>query len=134
MHADRILGWVTVATVLLATTMNCRAGVLDGTKWKVKVVPDKTAADNGEKEFDDELVFADGKFTSTALLGKGFKPSKYRGEVEPNEAEFEVEQVSETGGVVNWLGEIRGTNAVGRLRWTRKDRGNFAFEFSGNKE
>jgi hypothetical protein len=134
MHTNRILGWVTAASVLLVTAMNCRAGVLDGTKWKVKVVPDKTAADKGEKEFADELIFADGKFTSTALLPQGFKPSKYNGEVEPGEAEFEVEQVSETAGVVTWLGEIRGTNAVGRLRWMQKDRGNFAFEFSGNKE
>jgi hypothetical protein len=134
MHGDRILGVVTGAIVLLIIAVSCRAGVLDGTKLKVEVVPDKATADKGEKEFADELIFADGKFTSTALLPKGFKPSKYNAEVETNEAEFEAEQVSETDDVVSWLGEIRGTNAVGRLKWKREDGSYLSYEFSGTKE
>jgi hypothetical protein len=134
MHGNRILGLVTGAIVLLDIAVTCYAGVLDGTKLKVKVEPDKPAAEKGEKGFEDELIFADGTFTSKALLTKGFKPSKYNGEVEPNEAEFEVEQVGETNNVVNWLGEIRGTNAVGRLKWKREDGSNLSYEFNGTKE
>jgi hypothetical protein len=122
------------ATALFAVALICRAEALDGTKWRIKVVPDKAAADKGKKEFDDELIFAHGKFTSTALLKKGFKPSKYFGDIEPNEAEFEVAQVSEKAGAVTWLGEIRGTNTMGRLQWTQKDGGKLAYEFTGTKE
>jgi hypothetical protein len=134
MQTDKIAGLVMAATVLFASAIIMQAAMLDGTKWKIKVVPDKAAADKGEKEFEDELIFADGKFTSTALLRKGFKPSKYGGEAEEKEAEFEVEQLSETNGVANWLGEIRGTNAVGRLKWQQKDGSNLSYEFNGTKE
>lgn len=134
MQTHRIPGLIVAATMLLAVAVICCAQALDGTKWKVKVVPNEAVAAKGEKEFNDELIFADGKFTSTALLKKGFKPAKYNGDIEPKEAEFEVEQVSETNGVVTWLGEIRGTNAVGRLQWRQKDGGKLAYEFSGTKE
>ena len=125
-------------TILTATSLllaiNCRAGFLDGTKAKVKVVPEQAAADKGEKEFDDTLTFADDKFTSAAFLAKGFKPASYRGEVEQNEAEFEVEQTSESDGVINWLGEIRGKKVLGRLQWRKKDGTNLSFDFEGTKE
>src|SRR5437867_1272985 len=119
MQANRTQRLTTVLAMLLASAIIVHAGVLDGTKWKVRLVPDKAAADKGEKEFDDELIFTDGKFTSTALLRRGFKPSKYHAEVEPREAEFEVQQVSETDGTADWHGEIRGTNTVGGLEWTQ---------------
>ena len=134
MQTNRIHGLMITSTVLLAAAAICCAEALDGTKWKVKVVPNQAAADKGEKEFDDELIFADGKFTSTALLKKGFKPAPYRGDIEPREAEFEVEQVSETNGVITWLGDVRGTNTMGRLQWRQKDGTRLAFEFSGTKE
>src|SRR2546425_9571373 len=102
MQANRTQRIAILLAMLLASAIIVHAGVLDGTKWKVKVVPDKAGADRGEKEFDDELIFTDGKFTSTALLRKGFKSSKYNAEVEPHEAEFEVELVSATNGVAAW--------------------------------
>ena len=134
MHIRRIHRAAIVATGLLAAAVLCRAAFLDGTKCKVTLVPEKEAADKGEKKFSDTLTFADDKFTSTALLAKGFKPAPYRGEKEPNEAEFEVEQTSDTGDVVNWQGEIRGKKVVGRLRWTRKDGTHLAYEFEGTTE
>ena len=126
---------ITIAsTLLLAGSMLVHAGVLDGTRWKVKVVPDKAAADKGAKEFGDELIFADDKFTSTVLLRKGFAPAKYRADVEPTEAEFEVEQRSQTNGVVVWEGEIRGTNTLGGLQWMQEGRADFLYEITGTKE
>ena len=123
----------TTAVVVLGAFV-VKAATLDGTKWKVKVTPDKAAADKGEKEFDDELIFADGKFTSSACLSHGFKPSKYKYESEDNEAEFEVEQVSDKEGVATWLGQVMGTNTVGRLAWKKKDGTNLAYDFNGSKE
>ncbi len=134
MQANRISRATIVGAILLASAIIVRAGLLDGTKLKVRVVPDKAAADQGAEGFDDELIFADGKCTSTALLQKGFKQAKYSAEVEPNEAEFEIELVSATNGVVVWTGEIRGTNTLGGLQWMRKGRSNLMYEFTGTKE
>ena len=134
MQATRFRRVVILSAMLLAAAGIVRAGVLDGTRFKVKVVPDKATADKGEKGFEDELIFADGKFTSTALSRKGFKSTKYRAESESWEAEFEVELVSATNGVAVWIGEIRGTNALGGLQWIQKGRGDYMFEFNGTKE
>src|SRR5437870_3354924 len=133
MQANRIRKVTIVGALLLASAIIVHAGVLDGTKLKVKVVPDKAAADKGAKALDDELNFADGKCTSTALLQKGFKQAKYSAEVEPNEAEFEIELVSATYGVVVWTGEIRGTNTLGGLQWMQEGRSNLMYEVSGAK-
>jgi hypothetical protein len=126
---------LTIASALfLVCAVIVPAALLDGTKFKVKVVPDKATAEKGAKEFDDELIFADGKFTSTTLSRKGFKPSKYYAESEPNEAEFEAEQRSTNNGVATWTGEIRGTNAIGGLVWARPNGTNFTYDFTGTKQ
>ena len=108
-------------------------GGLDGQRWKISVVPDKAAAEKGGKEFSDTIIFAGDKFSSTALDAKGFKPVSYRGDFEENEAEFEAEQVSETEGVVLWLGEIRSDRMSGTLQWKKKDGGTLLFDFTGTK-
>jgi hypothetical protein len=127
---------VTIASaLLLGGAVIVQAALLDGMKFKVKVVPDKATADKGVKAFDDELIFADGKLTSTALLPESFKPAPYHAEAEPNEAEFEAELKSATNGVATWTGEIRGTNTVGGLQWLQKDGAtNFSYDFTGTKE
>ena len=125
---------VTVSAMLFVSSILLHAATLDGTKWKVKVVPDKATADKGGKEFDDELIFAGGKFTSTALLRKGFEPSKYKVETEPGEVGFEVEQFRATNDVAIWIGDLRGTNTIGGLQWKQKVNGDFIYEFTGTKE
>lgn len=134
MQANNVRKVTVLSAILLASAMIVHAALLDGTKFKVKVVPDKAAADKGAKAFDDELIFADGKFTSTALLRQGFQPVKYHAEAEPNEAEFEAELVSATNSVAAWTGEIRGTNTMGGLQWLQKDGTYFGYEFTGTKE
>src|SRR5258706_11215915 len=121
--------------MLFALACPCRAGFLDGTTGQLKVVPEQAAADKGAKEFSDKITFADGKFSSSFFLAKGFKPAVYRGETEPNEAEFEVEQTSESEGAITWLGEIRGEQIVGRLMWQKKESQGPAltYNFEGTK-
>ena len=120
-----------------------RAGVegasksLDGTKWKIKAVPDKATADKGGKEIEDEWVFANDKFTSTAMAREGFKPATYRLETEPGEIEFEIEQskaVKATNDVVIWTATIQGTNATGGLQWKKKVNGDFLYDVVGTKK
>lgn len=134
MHANRIQRVIVALALIFAGGIIVRAGILDGTKLKVRAIPDKASADRGAREFNDELIFANDKCTSTNLLRKGFTPARYHAEAEPNEAEFEVELVSATNGVATWTGEIRGTNTLGGLVWSRKNGTNFVYEFTGTKE
>jgi hypothetical protein len=134
MQAKNVRRTTIVSAIFLGGAILVHAALLDGTKFKVKVVPDKAAAEKGAKAFDDELIFADGKFTSTALLQKGFKPVKYNVETEPNEAEFEAQQVNGTNTTADWSGEIRGTNTMGGLQLQQKDGTYLGYEFTGTKE
>ena len=106
---------------------------MDGTSGQVQVVPEPAAVEKGATEFADKITFSDGKFSSTYFSAKGFKSAPYRGEIEPNEAEFEVEQISETEGVISWLGEIRGKQILGRLKWQKKDGSLLSYNFEGTK-
>jgi hypothetical protein len=130
---SRFAGAIIGATFLLLA-LTCRSVMLDGTICRVKVTPGSAASNKDPKEFDDTLSFADGKFTSKAFLAKGFKPAVTRGEEEKNEAEFEIEQTNDTGDVLNWQGEIRGSHVGGKLRWIKKDGAVLAYYFNGTKE
>lgn len=134
MKMNRIIGLAVISAMVFAVAIACYAGVLDGTRGKVKVIPDKATADGGEKGFDDTLSFADGKFSSTFFLAKGFKPAAYNGEKEANEAEFEVEQTSVTNGLINWLGEIRGKKLAGQMRWKKTDGHTLTYNFAGTQD
>jgi hypothetical protein len=119
--------------MLFALAYPCRAGFLGGTTGELKVVPGQATAGKGVKEFSDKITFADSKFSSTYFSAKGFKPAAYPGETEPNEAEFGVEQTSESDGVVTWLGEIRGKQIVSRLIWRRNEGATLSYNFEGTK-
>ena len=49
MRANRIQRITIISALLLASTIVVHAVALDGTKWKVKVVPDKASAEKGAK-------------------------------------------------------------------------------------
>ena len=137
MQANRARRVIIASVLLLAGGVIIHAEMLDGTKWKVKVVPDKATADKGAKAFDDELIFTNGEFTSKIMLREGFKPSKYKVETEPGEVGFEVEQskaIKATNDVAIWIGDIRGTNATGGLQWKKKVNGDFLYDVTGTKE
>lgn len=110
------------------------AGFLDGTRWQITLVPEQDAAGKGAKAIEDKVSFADGKFSSAFFLARGFKPAKYKGETEINEAEFELEQTSKAEGVINWLGEIRRDEISGRLQWQKKDGTTWWYDFHGKKD
>jgi hypothetical protein len=143
MQRNRIHKIAVVSVILLASAILVRATLvdgsklLDGTKWKVKAIPDKATADKGGKDFEDEWVFANGKFTSKAMVPEGFKPAPYKLESEPGEIEFEIEQskaIKATNDVVIWTATIQGTNVTGGLQWKKKVNGDFLYDVVGTKE
>jgi hypothetical protein len=119
---------------LTVIAMNCWAGVLDGIHAKVRIVPATAPADKSDQGFDDTLSFADGKFSSTAFLAKGFMPARYNGEKEQIEAEFEVVQTNNVGDEIDWLGNIGGSHVGGRLHWLKKDGTRVLYFFNGTEE
>ena len=122
------------ATLAMLTATAARAELLDGTKWKVQVVPSEAAAAKGEKEFADELVFADGKFSSTATLAKGYPQAAYRAEDESYEIEFESVLVNTAEGKATWSGGIDKTSITGRLEYIHKDGTKLYYTFKGKRE
>ena len=118
----------------LLTTITAQAELLDGTKWKVQVIPQKQAADKGEKEFADELTFADGKFISQASAAKGFPRAAYSAEDESYEIEFESTLVSESEGRATWSGGITKKTLTGKLELIKKDGSKLYYTFKGERE
>jgi hypothetical protein len=119
---------------LTVIAMNCWAGALDGIRANVRIVPADAPADKSDKGFDDTISFADGKFSSTVFLAKGFQPARYNGEREEHEAEFTVTQTNGVGEVIDWLGNINRNRVGGRLQWMTKDGTRVPYYFNGTKE
>lgn len=120
------------AVLLFLPLSGAHADVLAGS-WQITLTPDKATAEKGAAKFTDTVEFADGKFSSAVLATIGFKPAAYRGDFEEREAEFDLEQESESEGVAIWIGEVRGGKMTGRLQWKKKDGTNLFFNFSGSK-
>lgn len=122
-----------VAMLAVAGTAE-HAERMDGTKWKVKVTPDKDSADKGAKAFDDEFIFAKGQFTSTALDAHGFKPGPYRFETEDAEVEWSADKESAIAGMAGWGGRVEGNTTTGNFHWQKKDGTSLFYKFTGTKE
>jgi hypothetical protein len=122
----------------LATTWSARAFFkqpFEGTRWKVTVTPDSDAANAGEKEFTDVLVFKGGKFIAEACLKYGFEPVEYHEEMSPGgfTASFTAEPKSEKEGTAKWRGTISAGDMRGEMNWTKKDGTVLNYTFAGEK-
>jgi hypothetical protein len=122
-----------VAMLAVAGTAE-RAERMDGTKWKVKVTPDKDSVKKGARAFDDEFVFVKGQFTSTALAAHGFKPGPYRFETEDAEIEWSADKESSNGDMAGWGGRVDGKATTGNFHWQKKDGTSLFYKFTGTKE
>ena len=122
-----------VAGALLLVAASSRTGSLDGTSWTTEVVPDAEAVSKGENMFKDTLVFADGKFTSTACLAYGFKASPYVADAAGGVSKWKSEQTSEKEGSTTWTGEAKGIKITGDLAWKKKDGTTLHYVFIGKK-
>jgi hypothetical protein len=122
-----------VAMLAVAGTVE-HAERMDGTKWKVKVAPDKDSANKGAKAFDDEFIFAKGQFTSIALEARGFKPGPYRFETEDAEVEWAADKENSAGDMVGWGGRVDGKTTTGNFHWQKKDGTSLFYKFTGTKE
>ena len=107
----------------------------EGTRWKVTVTPDSDAANAGQKEFADVLVFKGGKFISETCVKYGFEPVEYNEEMSPGgfTATFTAEPKSEKEGTAKWRGTIAASDMRGEMTWTKKDGTVLGYTFSGER-
>jgi hypothetical protein len=129
----RHLASVACVLALLVCATTGWSEKLDGTKWKIKASPNKTATERGEKGFDDQLAFADDQFSSSFSGGLGFSAAKYIFEDEGYEFEWEAKQTSEKNGKLFWSGGIVKEALKGKLEWHRIDGTVVRYNFEGKK-
>ncbi len=120
-----------LSVMLLAMAM---ADPFEGTRWKVKVVPDEDARRAGEKEFDDVLSFKGGLFTAEACEKYGFKPVPFEEDTRRfGPASFTALPESEKEGKAKWTGTVTATAIKGDLVWTKKDGTVLNYSYTGEK-
>ena len=107
---------------------------LNGSKWKIKLVPDDESRRAGAKEADDTISFNAAKFTSETYAKQGFAAVEFqedtRGVIS---ATFTVEAKSDTAGTAKWSGTATSDQIRGQLVVTAKDGKVQTFNFQGEK-
>ncbi len=121
----QVLGRVGVGIVMCAVmgTLNAAAASsgLEGTTWKVRVIPDQAAAKQGEKPFNDALIFQDGKVTMSACVKSGFAASAYTASSSNKGWDFKTQQASKKAGQTVWTATITGHTIKGAMVWTKNN-------------
>jgi hypothetical protein len=92
-----------------------------------------TSTEDGKKKGDaDTLIFADGKFRSTACDQYGFKPAAYTVKSEGKALVFEATAQSDKEGTNTWKGKVLGDAITGHLVWTKKGQKPIKYTFKGS--
>jgi hypothetical protein len=107
-----------------------RGHTLDGRTCTIHVTADSAAHAAGGFDFDDQLIFVDGKLRSTACEGIGFQATPYTAGGE-SRMEFETSQHSSQAGDTHWRGTIDGDHVEGTLLSTRPDGQTWHSTFNG---
>jgi hypothetical protein len=108
---------------------------LEGTKWKIKLVPDDDSRKAGAKEIEDAISFKGNKFTSDTFAKQGFSSVEYeedtRGVIS---ATFKVEAKSDSAGTAKWSGTTTSDQIRGQLIVVAKDGKQTTYNFQGEKQ
>jgi hypothetical protein len=123
-----------VVVVTLFCVAMAKADPFEGTRWKVRVVPDEDARKAGEKEFDEVLSFKGGMFNAESCAKYGFKPVQYEDDTRRmGPAMFKAEPKSEKEGTAKWTGTVTATTIKGELVWTKKDGNELSYTYQGER-
>ena len=138
MSTTRILPALTLFALLGCATSNSTRETentlaLDGTRWKVEVVPDAAASAQGESAFEDWLIFENGRMTSSFCAGVGFRPTAYTVHPDGSGWSFETAQHADGAGDTQWHGTIRGQHVEGNMQITHPGKSAAHSSFSGQK-
>lgn len=109
------------------------AGLLDGTEWKVQVVPTRQTANKDAKRFEDVLTFERGRLTSRELKGKGVRAVRYEATGNPDFYNWETAPVVRGKKRAQWDGVIKEQDITGNLKWVTGD-GRVLYYFINGKK
>jgi hypothetical protein len=104
------------------------AGALDGKTFTVEIARRGTKT----KTRPDELVFADGKFRSSAHDKLGFGETLYTSAPSGAKTAFDATAKSAKQGVMTWKGTVDGDAISGEMTWNRTRRTPVRYWFKGS--
>ncbi len=114
-------------------TTNASAGLLDGTQWKVEVVPTRQTADKDAQRFEDVLSFSRDRLASKELKQRGLGPVRYQATGTPAFYNWETAPVLRGKNKAQWDGVVKGETIKGNLRWVTKDGRTLYYYVNGTK-
>ena len=121
------------AVQLFAQPRPAPTSALEGSRWAVTVTPDEQAKQQGEKPFEDTLIFTQGKVSMSACAKYGFASSTYRASQAGEHWTFQTEQLSRKEGKTVWNAVTTGDAISGTLVWTKKNGAILHYTFEGKK-
>ena len=111
-----------------------KVAALDGTSWKLEVGPDAMAKQKGEKDYKEELTFADGMVSMKEGQKVGFASSHYDiAKSGDKDWTFKTAQDSQSVGQSVWTGTIHEKNIEGKMIMTKKDGAVLTYTFKGSR-
>jgi hypothetical protein len=91
-----------------------------------------TMTEKGKTKADqDQLVFKDGKFRSTACDAYGFTETPYTAAVSDVDTRFEAVAASPKEGTMTWKGTVKGNTIEGTADWVKKGQADMHYTFKG---
>jgi hypothetical protein len=115
--------------ILSATPAAAEKQPLDGATFM------GTMTEKGKTRADqDQLVFKDGKFRSTACDVYGFAETPYTATVGDGATRFEATATSPNEGTMKWKGTVKGDAIEGTADWVKKGQADMHYTFEGKRK
>ena len=111
------LGALAAATSSAVFGRNVSSDSFSGV-WHVNVEPDSSAQQSGKQEFNDDVLFEDGKMTAAACASYGFGESTYS--VSGNGLSMSS-TMSTNGESIVWTANLINGTLQGTVTWTKAD-------------
>ncbi len=121
---------VVLAAVAISSLAIAASALLDGKRFGGECVEKGKAAGTGVQ---DELIFKDGKFLSTACVKYGFREAPYTAKIMGDTVAWESTSVStkDAEGRMAWKGTVKGDVAEATLVWTKPNQNPSEWIFKG---
>jgi hypothetical protein len=129
MKRRRLLVGLTLvlAPMLFARTpARAEAGSLDGRTFVGEMTEKGKAKGN-----QDEIVFKDGKFRSTACDAYGFVETAYSAAAKDGVTTFDATAESPRKGTMKWKGTVKGDAIEGTAVWMKTGQADMSYTFKG---
>lgn len=98
--------------------------------WHISVTPDSSAQQSGKQEFNDDVLFEDGKMTAAACASYGFGESTYS--LSANGLSMNA-TMSTDGESIAWNANLVNGSLQGTVIWTKADGRVYHYALQGSR-